>query len=316
MRIVIVTDAWLPQTNGVVTTLQQTVRQLERFGHDVHLITPKGFATVPCPTYPEIRLALWSWREVGRRLARIRPEAMHIATEGPLGLAARCFAARRGLSFTSSYHTQFPQYISARLPIPQATVYWYLRWFHSRSSRVMVGTEAMRRELRMNGFRRVVSWTRGVDTDRFRPGPAASPERTPTLLYVGRVAVEKSVRDFCDLRLEGRKVVVGDGPGLAELKGRYPAVDFRGFQHGAALVSAYQEADCFVFPSRTDTFGLVMLEAMACGVPVAAYPVTGPVDVVRPGVTGSLSENLEQAVAEALAAQRLHAAPLGATLQQ
>ena len=164
----------------------------------------------------------------------------------------------------------------------------------------MVGTEAMRRELRMNGFRRVVPWTRGVDTDRFRPGPAASPERTPTLLYVGRVAVEKSVRDFCDLRLEGRKVVVGDGPGLAELKGRYPAVDFRGFQHGAALVSAYQEADCFVFPSRTDTFGLVMLEAMACGVPVAAYPVTGPVDVVRPGVTGSLSENLEQAVAEAL----------------
>jgi glycosyltransferase involved in cell wall biosynthesis len=300
MRIVIVTDAWLPQTNGVVTTLQQTVRQLRDFGHEVHLVTPEGFKTVPCPTYPEIRLALFSWREVGRRLRAIQPDAVHIATEGPLGLAARQYAVSRGLAFTTSYHTQFPQYISARLPIPAATVYRYLRCFHSRSSRVMVGTEEMRRELRMNGFRRVVPWTRGVDTERFTPAPVVTRKPIPTLLYVGRVAVEKSVRDFCDLTVTARKVVVGDGPGLAELKCRYPSVEFRGFQHGTALVASYQEADCFVFPSRTDTFGLVMLEAMACGLPVAAYPVTGPIDVVRPGVTGCLSENLDDAVNGAL----------------
>ncbi len=301
MRIAIVTDAWLPQTNGVVTTLQNTALNLRKFGHEVEMITPEGLRTVPCPTYPEIRLAVFPRSVVNRRIDAFNPDALHIATEGPLGNAARAYAISRGRSFTSSYHTQFPEYISARFPIPAGVVYTYLRCFHSRATHVLVGTEEMRRDLRLRGFRRVVPWTRGVDTDRFAPSARLRGGNRPTLLYVGRVAIEKGVEDFCRVDMDARKVVVGDGPQLAGLRARYPEVEFLGFRYGDALVAAYQEADCFVFPSRTDTFGLVMLEAMACGLPVAAYPVTGPIDVVRHGTTGWLSHDLRESIVGALA---------------
>jgi glycosyltransferase involved in cell wall biosynthesis len=301
MRIAIVTDAWRPQTNGVVTTLQRTAAGLRALGHDVGLVTPEGRYTVPCPTYPEIRLALFERFAVARWLEAFEPDALHIATEGPLGMAARAYATGRGRAFTTSYHTQFPQYVSARLPLPESWVYAYLRCFHSRATRVMVGTEEMRRDLRRHGFRRVVPWTRGVDTELFVPRPDLKAATTvPTLIYVGRVAVEKSVEDFCRLTLPSRKVVVGGGPQLAELRRRYPQVEFRGYLYGEELAAAYAAADCFVFPSRTDTFGLVMLEAMSCGLPVAAYPVTGPIDVVRDGETGCLRVDLREAVEGAL----------------
>lgn len=302
MRIAIVTDAWSPQTNGVVTTLQRTAAGLRALGHEVGLVTPEGRFTVPCPTYPEIRLALLARFDVARWLDEFAPDAVHIATEGPLGVAARAFAVSRGRAFTTSYHTQFPQYISARLPIPESVVYAYLRCFHSRASRVMVGTEEMRRDLRRHGFRRVVPWTRGVDTELFVPRPDLRPpgRSRPRLLYVGRVSVEKSVEDFCRLDIDADKVIVGGGPLAVELRRRYPNVEFRGYLFGADLAAAYASADCFVFPSRTDTFGLVMLEALACGVPVAAYPVTGPVDVLRDGETGCLREDLKVAVTDAL----------------
>jgi glycosyltransferase involved in cell wall biosynthesis len=306
MRIAIVTDAWLPQTNGVVTTLQNTVSNLRKFGHEVEVITPEGLTTVPCPTYPEIRLALFPRSTVNRRIDQFNPDALHIATEGPLGSAARAYAISRGRSFTSSYHTQFPEYISARFPIPAGVVYAYLRCFHSRATRVLVGTEEMRRDLRQSGFRRVVPWTRGVDTERFVPPALPVTRDRPTLLYVGRVAIEKGVEDFCRVDVDARKVIVGDGPQLATLRARYPNVEFMGFRYGDELVAAYQSADCFVFPSRTDTFGLVMLEAMACGLPVAAYPVTGPIDVVRHGSTGWLSEDLRESIIGALTLDRAH----------
>jgi glycosyltransferase involved in cell wall biosynthesis len=302
VRIAIVTDAWTPQTNGVVTTLQRTAEGLRSLGHEVGFCTPEGRRTVPCPTYPEIRLALFAGRAVGRWLDAFAPDALHIATEGPLGVAARAYAVARGRAFTTSYHTQFPRYISARLPIPEALVYTYLRCFHSRATRVMVGTEDMRRDLRRHGFRRVVPWTRGVDTERFVPRPdlriAGRPR--PLLLYVGRVSVEKSVEDFCRLDIDADKIIVGGGPQSAELQRRYPQIDFRGYLYGDDLAAAYAAADCFVFPSRTDTFGLVMLEALSCGVPVAAYPVTGPLDVIRNGETGCLNNDLRAAVAGAL----------------
>jgi len=304
VRIAIVTDAWAPQTNGVVTTLTATVRCLREMGHEVTLITPEGLPTVPCPTYPEIRLALFQGRRVQRILEETAPEALHIATEGPLGWAARRAARRLGLRFTTSYHTQFPDYISARLPIPKSVVYAYLHCFHSAASCTMVGTWDVRKDLRRRGFRRLAQWTRGVDTDLFQPRPRTVSPGRPVLIYVGRVAVEKNVEAFCRLKTDARKLVVGGGPQLAELQQRYPSVEFLGYRYGAELAAVLADADCFVFPSRTDTFGLVMLEAMACGLPVAAYPVTGPIDVVRDGQTGCLREDLEAAVEGALRLDR------------
>lgn len=301
MRIAIATDAWAPQTNGVVTTLRATERELAARGHDVSLLTPEGLASVPCPTYPEVRLALWAGRHAADWLERVAPDALHIATEGPIGLAVRAAARRRGLRFTTSYHTRFPEYLRARLPIPEACSYAWLRWFHSAAARTLVGTRDVRRELRRRGFRSLVRWGRGVDTELFRPAIRGRVARsTPRLLYVGRVAVEKGVEDFCRVPVAGEKIVVGDGPLRAALAARYPAVRFLGYRHGAALAAEVSEADCLVFPSRTDTFGLVMLEAMAAGVPVAAYPVTGPIDVVRPGVSGCLHEDLSVAIDGAL----------------
>lgn len=301
MRIAIVTDAWTPQVNGVVTTLGRTAATLSASGHEVQVVGPDGFTTVPCPTYPEIRLA---WRPAGqlaRRLAKFRPDCIHVATEGPLGLAARAYCRRHDLQFTTSYHTQFPQYVRARAPVPLGVSYAFLRWFHGAARHTMVSTRSQRRELERRGFRNLVAWGRGVDTELFRPGDrGALHDPRPIWIYAGRVAVEKSIEDFLALDLPGTKYVVGDGPARAELARRYPQARFTGYRFGADLAAVLGAADVFVFPSKTDTFGIVMLEAMACGLPVAAYPVSGPLDVVQQGVTGVLLTDLRAAALEAL----------------
>ncbi|HEX3846425.1 MAG TPA: glycosyltransferase family 1 protein [Steroidobacteraceae bacterium] len=301
MRIMIVTDAWFPQTNGVVSTLAQTAAWLGRFGHEVRMITPRDFRSVACPTYPEIRLSLWPYQGVERAVLGFQPQALHIATEGPLGIAARRYCLRNGVRFTTSYHTQFPQYLRARAPIPLGVSYRALRWFHSACVRCMVSTASLRAELAERGFRNLASWRRGVDTELFLPRDKsflALPR--PLAAYVGRVAVEKNVEAFLDMEWAGGKIVIGDGPERARLERRYPQIKFAGYRFGDDLAQHLAAADVMVFPSRTDTFGLVNLEAMACGVPVAAYPVTGPIDVIEEGVTGALDEDLATAARRAL----------------
>jgi glycosyltransferase involved in cell wall biosynthesis len=312
MRLTLVTDAWQPQVNGVVTTLRQTVLALEARDIEVDLVTPSGHWTVPCPSYPEIRLAVAAGGAVRRRLLEHAPDAVHIATEGPLGSTARKLCLSWGWKFTTSYHTRFPEYLRARWPIPEAWSYAWLRRFHGAAARTMVGTPMLCRELQARGFTGLVEWSRGVDTEMFRPTPrhellpwGAARGPRPLLIHVGRVAVEKNIEAFLRLPIEADKVVVGDGPARNVLQQRYPGVHWTGYLHGEALASLLAQADCLVFPSRTDTFGLVMLEAMACGVPVAAYPVTGPVDVVLPGVTGELHEDLGSAVQRALRLDRI-----------
>lgn len=301
MRLALVTDAWLPQTNGVVRTLTITASLLQRQGHTVEVLDPSGFRTIPCPTYPEIRLAWRPYRKLARRLAALAPDAVHVATEGPLGLAARRWCLRSGHAFTTSYHTQFPEYLRARFPVPLSLSYAHLRRFHGAAARTLVATPSLLRQLTARGFRNLATWSRGVDTHLFRPRPKAFLDLPrPIWLYFGRVAVEKGIGDFLRLDLPGTRLVVGDGPAAAELRQRYPAVVFAGFRYGEDLASHIAAADVFVFPSRTDTFGLVLLEAMASGVPVAAYPVTGPLDVVIDGVTGVLSEDLRAAALAAL----------------
>ncbi len=305
MRIALITDAWEPQTNGVVTTLRNTCRELEADGATILRISPESFRSMPCPSYPEIRLALGAGRAVARSLDDYRPQAIHIATEGPLGIAARAWCRSRRLPFTTSYHTQFPEYARARWPIPLAFSYGYMRAFHGAAARTMVGTASLREMLERRGLRRLALWSRGVDTQAFAPWharPLALPR--PIMLYAGRVSVEKNIEAFLELDRPGTRIVVGDGPALATLRERYPAVRFTGRLSGAPLAEAFASADVFVFPSRTDTFGLVMLEAMASGVPVAAYPVTGPIDVVRDGETGALDADLGRAVDAALRIQR------------
>jgi 1,2-diacylglycerol 3-alpha-glucosyltransferase/glucuronosyltransferase len=305
MKLAIVTDAWRPQVNGVVTTLGRTRDCVEKMGHDVLVISPDGFASVPCPTYPEIRLALMPGRIVAGRLRAYDPDAIHVATEGPLGVAARRYCVRNGLSFTTSYHTQFPQYVRERVPIPLEWSYAYLRRHHGSARRTMVATEHLRRELVEHGFENVVIWSRGVDTELFRPcGREHIDAPRPIFIYVGRVAVEKNLDAYLSAELPGTKVVVGDGPGSEKLARRYPDARFIGYRFGDDLAQCLSSADVFVFPSRTDTFGLVMLEAMACGTPVAAYPVTGPIDVVRDGYSGVLDDDLAAAALAALALDR------------
>ncbi|MEY2776327.1 MAG: hypothetical protein RLY30_425 [Pseudomonadota bacterium] len=301
-RVLIVTDAWAPQVNGVVRTLQATGAELERQGHAVRFLTPDGHSTIPCPTYPEIRLALFPRQRVKREIEAFDPDALHIATEGPLGWAARSVALETGRSFTTAYHTRFPEYVQARTGLPVSVSSAVLRHFHRPSKGVMVPSKTIIQELADRGFQNLRHWTRGVDTTLFRPIPVKRPER-PVFLYVGRVAVEKNIEAFLRLALPGEKWVVGDGPQMAELQRKYPEVQWKGVRKGEPLAEAYNQASVFVFPSRTDTFGLVMAEAMACGTPVAAFPVAGPVDVVGPSA-GVLSENLEDASIRALSCSR------------
>ena len=301
MRIAIITDAWYPQVSGVVTTYVNIGRELESLGHEVLFITADGFYTFPCPTYPSIRLAFYPFKNLYRKLESFKPRAIHVATEGPLGHAARAYCVKRSIRFTSSYHTQMPEYIRMRVPIPTHWSYKYLRWFHDRAGQTMVPTNDQKNKLEQHGFKNIVIWSRGVDSDIFRPrGKSFLDLPRPLFMYMGRVAVEKNIEEFLKLDLPGSKIVVGDGPDLAMLKYKYPEVTFTGFKFGEELATYVAAADVFVFPSLTDTFGVVLLEAMACGVPVAAYPVTGPVDVVRNGVTGILADNLYRAAIDAL----------------
>ena len=301
MNILIVSDAWLPQVNGVVRTIGTVRRELEGMGHTVEVIGPDRFRTVPMPTYPEIRLAVGAGRRLPAMIDALKPDCIHIATEGPLGFAARRYCLARGMPFTTAYHTRFPEYVRDRLPVPLALSYAVVRRFHQPSSAVMVATPSIEQDLRARGFTNIRRWTRGVDTDLFHPRDKGFLDLPrPVLMYVGRVAVEKNLEDFLRLDTPGTKVVVGDGPARADLAARYPGVVWAGARHGEELAAHYDAADVFVFPSRTDTFGLVLLEALASGVPVAAYPVPGPLDVVNGSGAGCLDEDLGRAVAGAL----------------
>lgn len=302
MKALIITDAWTPQTNGVVRTLQSCIKCLESDGWEIEVIHAGLFRSVPLPTYPEIRIAInpWKMRSI---IERARPDAIHVATEGPLGLYARSLLGRLGLPYTTSLHTKFPEYVHARFRVPVKAGYAFMRWFHRPATCTLVTTESHRDELAEWGLSDLVVWSRGVDVEAFRPLPRSVRKR-PKLLYVGRVAVEKSVEDFLELDVDADKVVVGDGPQRAELEAQYPEAEWAGYQYGDDLAQYYADADVFVFPSRTDTFGLVMLEAMACGTPVAAYPVTGPIDVVDSGISGALEDDLHIAVARALTLDR------------
>jgi glycosyltransferase involved in cell wall biosynthesis len=313
MNIALVIDCWTPQVNGVVRTYTTTVAELRRLQHDVLVIGPDRFRTVRCPTDGEYRLALGAGRAVARLLEAFQPNAVHIATEGPLGLAARNYCLRRGWPFTTSYTTKLPEYAHARLRLPLCWSYAVMRWFHRPARAVMVATATLERELAAQRFTNLTRWTRGVDTTVFRPAAKDFLDAPrPILLYVGRVAVEKNIRAFLDLPVPGTKYVVGSGPQYEQLRRMYPAVRFAGMQHGEQLARHYAAADVFVFPSKTDTFGLVMLEALACGVPVAAYPVPGPLDDIGDAVAGALDEDLTAAVQRALhippALCRAHAA--------
>lgn len=300
-KIAIVTDAWHPQINGVVTTLNQTVSNLTNLGYMVEMVTPLGFRSVPCPSYPEISLALATSRAVGKRLFAFEPNYVHIATEGPLGWAARSVCLKNNFSFSSSYHTRFPEYVRMRCPIPISCAYSVVRRFHGGATRTMVATRALMEELSGRGFDNLVHWSRGVNSDLFKPGAKlSSGVNRPLFMYVGRVAVEKNIETFLRLDLPGTKYVVGDGPALPDLKEKFPAVVFTGYQKDQALADYVAGADVFVFPSKTDTFGVVLLEAMASGVPVAAYPVSGPLETVVNGVNGYLDSDLRTAALKAL----------------
>jgi len=301
MNIVTVTDAWRPQVNGVVNTILRTNEQLEKLGHTVHVISPQDFRTVPLPTYPEIRLALFPGRRVRAMLDALSPDAVHIATEGPLGLAARAWCLKNRFPFTTAFHTQFPEYVWLRARVPLALSYRLMRWFHGPASTLMVATPTLHQRLTRWGFRNLGYWSRGVDTGLFRPRIKSYLDANrPVFLYMGRVAIEKNIEAFLKLDLTGTKYVVGSGPDLEALRRRYPAVRFTGFRSDEELAKHVAAADVFVFPSRTDTFGMVMIEALACGVPVAAYPVQGPADVIKNGVTGCLDNDLREAALAAL----------------
>jgi glycosyltransferase involved in cell wall biosynthesis len=305
MKILIVTDAWSPQVNGVVRTLQSVRSELEKMGHQVAVISPDQFRSIPCPTYPEIRLALTA--SVGRRIREAAADAIHVATEGPLGLAARRHCLKHRLPFTTAYHTQFPEYVSKRTRLPARWFWRYIRWFHKAAKAVMVSTPTVARQLHDNGITHTRHWGRGVDLSLFTIDgprhPAFDGLAGPTQLYVGRVAIEKNIDAFLQCRHPGTKVVVGEGPGLQGLRTRHPDVHFLGKLTGAELASAYRSADVFVFPSRTDTFGLVLIEALATGTPVAAYPVQGPIDVLTEEVA-AMDADLDTAIARALTRDR------------
>lgn len=301
IKLAIVTDAWLPQVNGVVTTLGKTKEYAEKAGHQVHVIHPGPCKTMACPTYPEIRLALNARSYVKREFEEYQPSHVHIATEGPLGFYARRYCLKQQLAFTTSYHTQFPEYIKERFPIPLGISYKFFKSFHSKATRTMVGTPYMKQLLEERGFNNIALWSRGVDHAIFKPGKKdIFSHEYPIWVYVGRVAVEKNIEAFLKLSLPGTKIVIGDGPAKEKLEKIYPDTIFVGYKFGKELAEHIASCDVFVFPSLTDTFGVVMIEAMACGLPVAAFPVTGPRDIVQDGVTGCLHSDLQQAALSAL----------------
>ena len=311
LRILIVTDAWKPQVNGVVRTLEYLAAELAGMGHVVRYATPEGHSTVPLPTYPEIRVALFPRSRLLKTFEEFSPDAVHIATEGPLGFTARAICRRKAWRFTSSFHTRFPQYVHARFPvIPEPPVYAILRRFHGAAAVTMVATPSIKRDLETHGFANLALWSRGVDIEQFSPARRISTAAflpgapRPLYLYVGRVAVEKNVEAFLKLDLPGTKLIVGEGPQRPELQARFAQAKFLGQKTGDELAAIYASSDVFVFPSRTDTFGLVLLEALASGTPVAAYPVSGPLDVVGTAGIGALSDHLGQAALQALAIPR------------
>jgi glycosyltransferase involved in cell wall biosynthesis len=325
MKIALVSDAWSPQVNGVVRTLETTAATLRARGHHIEPITPDGFRTIACPTYPEIRLALGCGRAVADRLERAAPDAVHIATEGSLGWAARKWCLANNLPFTTSFHTRFPDYVAMRTGLPASWFWPILERFHRPAEAIMVATETLASELAAHGLTQTRRWSRGVDLSLFRPGRAAHPALAslpgPIQLYAGRVACEKNIEAFLASRVPGTKVVVGDGPARVPLQRRFPEARFLGALHGEALAAVYAGADVFVFPSHTDTFGLVMIEALASGVPVAAFPVPGPLDVIgglgrglsgRAGAQiGALRHDLDAAIIAALDADRMACAVEG-----
>jgi len=305
MKLVMVTDAWEPQVNGVVRTLGKTRDHLQSMGYEVIMITPLDFKTIPCPTYPSIRLALMPYRKLATMLNNLQANAVHIATEGPLGMAARRWCLRNKIQFTTSFHTQFPEYLRLRLPIPLSWSYAWLRRFHRPAARTLVPTISQQQRLQQYAFEDVFVWGRGVDTQIFTPdNPVTYDLPRPIFINMGRVAVEKNIEAFLDLNLPGSKVVIGDGPDLNMLQKRYPDVTFTGAKFAEELAAYLAGGDVFVFPSQTDTFGLVILEAMACGLPVAAYPVTGPKDIINEGKTGKLDADLQKAALNALSLQK------------
>ncbi len=303
LKIAFITDAWHPQINGVVTTIDNTCKTLREQGNELLMITPDQFNTIPCPSYPSIKLAVFCYPKVKKLLDNFSPDRIHIATEGPLGLAARKYCLKHKLAFTTSFHTLFAEYTHLRFKVPISWGYRLLHWFHNPASHIMVATGRVETDLIKRGFKKekFVRWSRGVDTDRFKPrdkGHLSYPR--PISMFVGRVAVEKSIEDFLALSIPGTKVVVGDGPQLSQLKSQYPEAVFHGFETGEPLAKTMAAADIFVFPSRTDTFGIVMLDALACGLPVAAYPVQGPLDVLIDNQTGCMRENLQEAFYDAI----------------
>jgi glycosyltransferase involved in cell wall biosynthesis len=315
-RILIVTDAWTPQVNGVVRTLATIADELRAMGKAVEIIGPDKFITVPMPSYPEIRLALFPRRRLEKLIDDFGPDALHIATEGPLGIAARNYARRRKITFTTAFHTRFAEYLKARTGIPLTLTYAWLRRFHGSGAGVMVATQSLRDELIGRGFKNVRAWSRGVDLAAFHPEPKEDwGFARPIFVYVGRVAVEKNLEAFLKLDLPGSKLVVGDGPQRKALERDYPEAHFAGARHGLELAKAYAGADVFVFPSRTDTFGLVVLEALASGLPVAAYPVTGPLDILgeAPVPVGALDEDLQKAAMAAMEIDRAACRPYAET---
>lgn len=296
LKICIVTDAWHPQVNGVVRTLENLHRNLEAMGHSVSMLTPRLFRTLPCPTYPEIRLSLNARKRTAKLLDAQELDAVHIATEGPLGWAARHWCIKNNVEFTTAYHTAFPEYIAARALFPARWFYPLFRRFHEASKGVLVATETVRQQLLEQGFKNIVPWTRGVDTSLFKPRtsallvPALAGLARPIQLYVGRVAIEKNIKAFLQTTVPGTKVILGDGPAIDKLKAKHPDTQFVGAKFGDELAAFYAAADVFVFPSKTDTFGLVMIEALAAGTPVAAYPVQGPLDVLGASGRGPFKE--------------------------
>ena len=299
-HILIVTDAWYPQVNGVVRTLIHTKNELIAKGHKVTLLTPEGFFTIPCPSYPEIRLALFPATKVANIIRQESPDIIHIATEGTIGLAARNFCLRNNLNFTTAYHTRFPEYIYSRTKIPLGLTYAFIRWFHKPSQNVMAPTQQVILDLNAWRIHNTELWPRGVDLDLFKPPSRRTKNKRPILLYVGRVSIEKNIEAFLKIDIDADKWVVGDGPEMASLKKRFPDVIFHGMKTKEELPEFYGKADVFVFPSKTDTFGLVLLEALACGLPVAAYPVTGAIDVIGASNAGALNDDLKKAVHKAL----------------